>query len=336
MIKTLRFSLLSMLLMLCGTVFAADDVTISAEKLSGLPEGPVTVNGYTFTAEKNNGSTAPAYNTNGKDVRLYAKNTLTIKAASGNMTKIVFNISAQGKKRLTSITASTGTIANQAAGDETVTWTGNANEVTFTVGDKAVYGSDGADKAGQFDFSSVVFGSGGEGGGEGGGGDTPDTPTDLTKAANIAAFKALDAKTEAELTLSNAEVLYVGTNDMYVRDATGAIDFFKTGLTFTAGQKLNGSVIGIYDTYNNTPELTKSSNTNASKIKATDGTATAKSINASEAGNYVCDLVNSAAEPLRLLYRARPGSAPRICGGGLDLRRIVEPRCLRLYRRHDG
>ena len=120
--KTLRFSLLSMLLMLCGSIYAADDVTIVAENsLSGIAdETPITVSGYTFTAFKNEGSTAPTYNANGKDVRLYAKNTLTIKVASGNMSKITFNLSPQGKKRLTDITASTGTIAKQSAGDETV------------------------------------------------------------------------------------------------------------------------------------------------------------------------------------------------------------------------
>ena len=162
--KTLRFSLLSMLLMLCGSIYAADDVTIVAENsLSGIAdETPITVSGYTFTAFKNEGTTAPTYNANGKDVRLYAKNTLTIKVASGNMSKITFNLSPQGKKRLTDITASTGTIAKQSAGDETVVWTGSASEVTFTVGEKAVYGTDGESKAGQFDFLSVVFGEGGD------------------------------------------------------------------------------------------------------------------------------------------------------------------------------
>ena len=73
------------------------------------------------------------------------------------MTKIVFNLSSQGQKRLTDITASVGTVATQAVGDKTVTWTGSAKEVTFTVGEKAVYGSDGESKAGQFDFNDVVI-----------------------------------------------------------------------------------------------------------------------------------------------------------------------------------
>ena len=139
--KKLRFSMLSVLMMLCGSMFA-DDVTIVAEtSLTGLADNTaITVEGFTFKALKNSGGSTPTYNAGGKDARLYAKNTLTIQG--GTMTKIVFNISAQGKKRLAPITASTGTIATQAAGDETVTWTGNASEVTFTVGEKANYGSD--------------------------------------------------------------------------------------------------------------------------------------------------------------------------------------------------
>ena len=71
------------------------------------------------------------------------------------MTSIVFNISTQGKKRLAPITANTGTVATQKSGDSTVSWSGSAKSVTFTVGEKAVYGSDGETKAGQLDFDSI-------------------------------------------------------------------------------------------------------------------------------------------------------------------------------------
>lgn len=224
MIKFLRFTMLSMLMMLCGTAFAADDATIPASNLSALAEGnPVAVSGYTFTVFKNDGSTKPTYNANNGDYRLYAKNTLTIKAESGNMTKIVFNISTQGKKRLAPITASTGTIASQASGDETVTWTGNANEVTFTVGEKANYGSDGADKAGQFDFSSVVFGAGGS---------TPDPDPDQpgetgeVKKVTIAEFNAAAESTSVWYQLSGT-VKNLKDGDQFgnfdFEDATGSV-----------------------------------------------------------------------------------------------------------------
>ena len=109
---------------------------------------------YTFVAAKASASNDPTYNASGKDLRIYAKGTLTVTNSKENMTKIVFNLSSQGKDRLAAITASTGTIAPQATGDTKVTWTGNANEVIFTVGDKADYGSD-TSKNGQFCFSSV-------------------------------------------------------------------------------------------------------------------------------------------------------------------------------------
>ena len=77
------------------------------------------------------------------------------------MNKIVFTLSVQGLKRLAPITADNGDIDTQAAGDETVTWTGSATSVTFTVGAKADFGSDGSDKAGQLDFTSVDITTGG-------------------------------------------------------------------------------------------------------------------------------------------------------------------------------
>ena len=119
------------------------------------PDG--TFGAFTFTA--GGSGTSAAYNATGKDARYYTGNTLTISAET-EMTKIVFNISAQGKKRLAPITASTGTIATQASDDTKVTWTGSATSVTFTVGAKADYGTE-PDKAGQLDFTSVDITAGG-------------------------------------------------------------------------------------------------------------------------------------------------------------------------------
>ena len=111
----------------------------------------------TITAKKEKASNKPTVNASANDCRVYAKGSVTITTTGDAMTSIVFNISSQGQKRLTDITANTGSVAKQAKGDKTVTWTGSAKSVTFTVGEKAVYGSDGADKAGQFDFSSIVI-----------------------------------------------------------------------------------------------------------------------------------------------------------------------------------
>lgn len=112
---------------------------------------------YTITATKNSGSTAPTVNSNMKDCRVYAKGTVTIATTGDAMTQIVFNLSSQGQKRLAPITSDNGNVATQQAGDKTVTWTGSSKSVTFTVGDKADFGSDGSSNAGQFDFSSIVI-----------------------------------------------------------------------------------------------------------------------------------------------------------------------------------
>ena len=70
------------------------------------------------------------------------------------MKKVVFNISANGQKRLTDITASVGKVTIDAENWK-VTWEGSAPSVTFTVGEKATYGTDGAEKNGQLCFDSI-------------------------------------------------------------------------------------------------------------------------------------------------------------------------------------
>lgn len=110
---------------------------------------------YVVTSAKGTGGSNPNYVSGDKDIRLYAGNTITVKNRTAPVTRIVFNISTQGLKRLAPITASTGTVTAQKAGDTTVEWTGSASEVTFTVGAKADYGSEGNTKAGQLDFTSI-------------------------------------------------------------------------------------------------------------------------------------------------------------------------------------
>ena len=95
----------------------------------------------------------------------------------------------------------------------------------------------------------------------------------LPTAENIAAFKALATDTEAELTLTDAKVLYVSGSEMIVEDATGAIDFYSIGLTATAGQVLNGTIAGKNSLYNGLPQLAKTSNTDVATVTVTDGDA---------------------------------------------------------------
>ena len=124
------------------------------------------------------------------------------------------------------------------------------------------------------------------------GGDTPGPS--MTVCENIAAFKALDKNAEAELKLNNVVVLYAADRDVFVRDASGAIEFYNTGLEFTTGQVLNGSIIGKFSPYNNLPELGKTDKTNADKFTATDGGAPVPvdvTISQLKSEIYLCDLV---------------------------------------------
>lgn len=155
--KILRLTLSLIMLAVCGTAFGAE-TTIDFTQLSitANSDGFTLSEGiFNFTATKETGSTKPTQNTKSKDIRLYAKNKLLI-TSSSTMTKMVFTVSKQGKKRLTDITASTGTISIDATA-WTVTWEGSSKEVTLTVGDKATYGTDGSSKAGQFDVDNVII-----------------------------------------------------------------------------------------------------------------------------------------------------------------------------------
>ena len=105
-------------------------------------------------AQGSNSSNAPKYYDSGKAARCYAGNTITFSCAAGNMTKIVFNISNNGLKRLTDAIPSTG-FSVVSAENKTITWTGDASEVIFTVGETADYGTE-AGKPGQIHFASVV------------------------------------------------------------------------------------------------------------------------------------------------------------------------------------
>ncbi len=111
--------------------------------------------GVSFTTAQNDGATAPAYNTTSNDLRLYAKNTITI-AYTENIKSISFAISTKGQYRLASLTADNGTCTVKGTPDFTAVWSGDANTVTITVGDKADYGTDGNSKAGQLCFDSFT------------------------------------------------------------------------------------------------------------------------------------------------------------------------------------
>lgn len=148
----------------------ADGVVLANPFANLTVPGVSNVSGYTVDIEKlSSATTPPAVNSKG-ELRLYANNTFTV--SGKKVTKVVFTFTSDNKYRYTTLTPSTGAYtAAQAVGDTELTWTGDASTVTFTVGEKATMGDDGADKAGQIRIEKItIYGEPGEGG------DVPPTP----------------------------------------------------------------------------------------------------------------------------------------------------------------
>ena len=96
-----------------------------------------TIDGFTVSIQKGAGSNEPAYYSNG--LRLYAKNTITVTGADINNINITFSM--QGLKDYATLTASTGKlisggVSTSSTDKKTDSWLGEANSVTFTLGDK--------------------------------------------------------------------------------------------------------------------------------------------------------------------------------------------------------
>ena len=70
------------------------------------------------------------------------------------------------------------------------------------------------------------------------------TVVDMDVAATVADFRQLAVDELSVLRLADAQVLHVYNNDIYVRDASGAILLRNTGLKPAAGNLLNGIVYG--------------------------------------------------------------------------------------------
>ncbi len=86
MIKHLRFFMLNLLVLVSAAVMA--QTTIDFTKLTW--SNPLVQSPYTFSADKNSGSTAPTQNPNSKDIRLYAKTHSPSLQAVGKYAKSFF------------------------------------------------------------------------------------------------------------------------------------------------------------------------------------------------------------------------------------------------------
>ena len=84
------------------------------------------------------------------------------------------------------------------------------------------------------------------------------TVTTLSQVPDIASFRAMDEGDEALLTLTDAQVLYVYADEIYLRDASGSLMYSGTGLNVSKGDVLNGTILGRLTYSNLMPQLTPS------------------------------------------------------------------------------
>lgn len=230
-----------------------DHASSSGQGATAVTDGDITaeegetftVNGVSVTVSPKDpsNSTANRFWTTSPRLRCYS-GTITV-TAEEPITTITFT----GHATNFNLSTTEGTLDGKV-------WTGSATSVTFAVG-------------GNTQISTIAVQLNGE---------AAPLP-ELPEAANIAAFKALDANTEAILTLTNVQVNKVSGNNVYIQDATGGLLLYNAGLTFEEGTILNGILIGKITTYQTMPEFIAGTYTSRSDFTAT-ATETLAAINA--------------------------------------------------------
>lgn len=252
--------MLNLLVLVSAAVMA--QTTIDFTKLTW--SNPLVQSPYTFSADKNSGSTTPTQNPNSKDIRLYAKNSLTISTSSGKICKIVFHISTNGLKQWADFTPNNGSVTVSKE-KQTATWENaeGATSVTFTVGAKCKYGTAATTKAGQFFFNSVdITELGG----------TSSTSTSLTFGADVDGKTFIvregDSFADKTATVTPADakgsISYASDNEeaISVNPTTGAVSFLAFGkatitATFTPEKGYLGSSASYTIAYRQAADPTK-------------------------------------------------------------------------------
>ena len=110
---------------------------------------------------------------------------------------------------------------------------------------------------------------------------TPNDPAAMDVANSIYVFKRLGNVKNAKLMLEDAQVTCIKGDNVFVEDASGAIDLFQTLIQFYVGQKLNGYIFG--ENIKDFPMLLRTNETPNSQFKAEMGTAQSKTITVAEA-----------------------------------------------------
>lgn len=260
MIKHLRFFMLNLLVLVSAAVMAQTTIDFTKQTWSS----PFVQSPYTFSAEKNSGSTAPTQNGTTKDIRLYAKNSLTVSTSSEKMCTIVFHISKKGLAQWAEFTPDNGSVTVSKT-DKTVTWENKegATSVTFTVGDKCKYGTAATTKAGQFCFDSVDITTLGG---------SSATSTSLTFGADVDGktfvVRQGDSFADKTATVTPADakgsISYASDNEeaISVDATTGAVSFLAFGkatitATFTPEEGYLGSSASYTIAYRQAADPTK-------------------------------------------------------------------------------
>ena len=269
--KKFTYSFLSILMLLLAMplgALARTTVTFDfAANPWGLPLGsgddaakgniitPIVQDGVTATfAQGTNEQTAPRMWT-GPQIRMYTGNTITFTAPAG---KVIEKIEFSGTLSLV--------VAEGTYDSSSKTWVQpktQVNSVTFTGGNKPTDNS----KSFTTKISKAILtiadpGEGAE-------------VVVLPEIADFASLKAAEQDKAVKLTVTNGKVVYAGSKDLIVEDATGAIDFYNWGLTATAGQVINGTVEAKYDEFLGMPQAAKTANTDVAALTITDGDAVA-------------------------------------------------------------
>ena len=318
MIKVLRYSLVALLALVCNVSLAQtnlitnggfEDWTSDSQPAEWKSTTSASASTLSKSTDAHSGSYSVKVGANEKSNKRIAYKEITLKAGTYNV-----EFYAKGSQvRPGYVPVKDGKVGTYAYGDyatvNTTTWT--KVEFSFTLetattvnlvimNPKTIAGKNTATDALIDDYSLTTTDGGIST-------DTPETPSGAETVANIAAFKALATGTTAILTLKDAQVVYKNvyttkagaTNtELYVRDATGAIQFFNTDLDLAEGQILNGTVEVKYSPYNGMPEAVKTNNTSLEKLTVGNvETIAPKQVTVSDLTDdtYLCELVQVSA-----------------------------------------
>lgn len=116
------------------------------------------------------------------------------------------------------------------------------------------------------------------------------------EAGSIGRLSGIDNNATVRLSLNNAEVVQSwtsnnGNTQVFVRDNTGACQFYNIGFDLNVGDVLNGTITAKYMLYNGNPEITVPVTSNELKISAGTAAPQANKIEIAQAENYLCDYV---------------------------------------------